>query len=361
MRSISGQLTKELIDSIGDKSVASADAYIVHNYRELMHIVAHLSFLNKDYLLFYRGQGRDFRNKVNDSTIYPTIYRGEQLSQKELNLKFGILDRASEQLCSLLEDNKIEGCKEVAHYKYVQWSILQHYEVCSTPLLDLTHSLRVACSFAFLASNTGDPYVFVFGLPYVTNRISTNSEQEMVNVRLLSISPPDALRPYFQEGYLAGTEEITTNFTSKNELDFKNRLIAKFRLKRDQFWGEGFESIPKSALYPDNDQFEGLCTQLLNDLNDPAKSLVLGKFLQESHDLEGVVMAEARLRQSKVYSLSDASTLLQQHAVIDDKSRNQFDNIRLFRKRVVFQPANIKAHEIVDGLKKVRSINLNLR
>ncbi len=31
MRSISGQLPKELVDSIGDKSVASADAHIVHN------------------------------------------------------------------------------------------------------------------------------------------------------------------------------------------------------------------------------------------------------------------------------------------------------------------------------------------
>lgn len=63
-------------------------------------------------------------------------------------------------------------------------------------------------------------YVYVFGFPYITNRISRNSEHDLINVRLLSICPPTALRPYFQEGYLAGTDEVTTNFDSKSELDF---------------------------------------------------------------------------------------------------------------------------------------------
>ena len=110
--------------------------------------------------------------------------------------------------------------------KYVQWSILQHYEVCATPLLDLTHSLLVACSFAFL-SGASEPLVLVFGLPFFTNRISINSEHDLVNVRLLSICPPEALRPYFQEGYLAGTDGVLAEFDSKTELDFANRLVAK--------------------------------------------------------------------------------------------------------------------------------------
>jgi hypothetical protein len=39
------------------------------------------------------------------------------------------------------------------------------------------------------------------------------------NVRLLSICPPDALRPCFQEGYLAGTGEVTTDYAlSKDDL-----------------------------------------------------------------------------------------------------------------------------------------------
>ena len=70
----------------------------------------------------------------------------------------------------------------------MQWSILQHYEVCGTPLIDFTHSFRVACSFAQLENESDRAYIYVFGLPYITNRISINSEHDLINIRLLSIS-----------------------------------------------------------------------------------------------------------------------------------------------------------------------------
>jgi len=47
-------------------------------------------------------------------------------------------------------------------------TILHHYSVCDTPSLDLTHSLRVACSFAQLSSRDARAYVFVLGLPYLS-------------------------------------------------------------------------------------------------------------------------------------------------------------------------------------------------
>lgn len=78
----------------------------------------------------------------------------------------------------------------------------------------------------------------MFGFPYLTNRISFNSEHDIVNIRLLSICPPEAYRPHFQEGYLAGTDEITDNYERKIELDFNNRLIIKFELPVEKtFWG----------------------------------------------------------------------------------------------------------------------------
>jgi hypothetical protein len=58
-------------------------------------------------------------------------------------------------------------------------TILHHYSVCDTPSLDLTHSLRVACSFAQLSSRDARAYVFVLGLPYTTNRISINTKKEV--------------------------------------------------------------------------------------------------------------------------------------------------------------------------------------
>lgn len=114
-----------------------------------------------------------------------------------------------------------------------------------------------------LNNSNKEAYVYVFGLPYLTNRISVNSEQDIINIRLLSICPPKALRPYFQEGYLAGTDAIITKYDIKSELDFNNRLIAKFEIPNDKsFWGEGFHQIPYDSLYPKNDPIEELCAQI---------------------------------------------------------------------------------------------------
>lgn len=266
MRSITPTLTKELNDRLTSPQVPKAEAFHVSSYRKLMGHVARLSYLNKDYLLFYRGQGSDFTNKAGATTLYPSIYRGDRLSREELDTRFELLARCSRRLREALQKEKPEGYLDVKRRKYIQWSILQHYEVCQTPLLDLTHSLRVACSFALLFDDGKDPYVYVLGLPYLTNRISINSEHDIVNIRLLSICPPDALRPYYQEGYLAGTDDITTEYDSKDELDFNNRLIAKFRISRKAgFWEKGFEPVPEAMLYPKNDRFEEICSAIRAD------------------------------------------------------------------------------------------------
>lgn len=95
-------------------------------------------------------------------------------------------------------------------------------------------------------------FVYVFRLPYYINRISHNSEQDLVNIRLLSISPPKTLRTYFQEGFLVGTEDITYNYgNDKEELDLNNRLIAKFKiLNNPEFWSKEFKRYPKMLFIP---------------------------------------------------------------------------------------------------------------
>jgi hypothetical protein len=98
----------------------------------------------------------------------------------------------------------IEDINKLKKFPELQWSILQHYEVCDTPLLDLKQSLRVAASFA-LNWTSSEGYIFVFALPYPNGTISYFSEEELVIVRLLSVCPSEALRPHFQEGYLVGT------------------------------------------------------------------------------------------------------------------------------------------------------------
>ena len=336
--------------------MASADAYPVSGYRELMHQVSKLSYLNKDYLLFFRGQGRDYRNKANASTFYPTIYRGEKISRKELGMKFGILASSAQQLCDDLRRRNIDAHSDVKRRKCIQWSILQHYQVCATPLLDFTHSLRVACSFALLSSNADHGYVSVFGLPYVTNRISVNSEHDIVNVRLLSICPPDALRPYFQEGYLAGTDEITTEYESKDELDFNNRLIAKFRLQRDDFWDPGFGPIPETALFPRDDQFEDICNKLKTDTDAYAGTSGIGTFLQRWYALESIILSEARTRTAGVYSIREAMDVLLRYELAEPWYRDDLLALRRLRDRVVHEPVKVEEHEIYEGIRRIEHL-----
>ncbi len=180
-----------------------------------------------------------------------------------MEASFESLKRVSKTLSKLFAAKKMDGYRDLKRNEYICWGILQHYGISDTPLLDITHSLRVACSFAQLKNLTNECFVYVFGLPYVTNRISANSEHDIINIRLLSICPPDALRPYFQEGYLSCTWNITTEYDNKTDLDFKNRLIAKFRIPNTKaFWGRGFSAIPEQVLYPKGDKVENLCKNL---------------------------------------------------------------------------------------------------
>jgi len=245
----------------------------VQTYHELVRKVAQLSFLNKDYLLFYRGQDQDYQNKAGSSTFYPNIYRKEILTSQEIRARFELLDVATYKLIEAFENEKLDGRTDIRRKQYIAWSILQHYGVCDTPLLDFTHSLRAAATFAQYNNQEERGIVAVFGLPYNTNRITYNSEHDLAIVRLLSICPPLALRPYFQEGYLAGTMDITRDYVDASELDFNNRLLAKFSIPNDQsFWGKDYEGIPEHLLFPPDDRMAEICervkTRVVNEMKN---------------------------------------------------------------------------------------------
>lgn len=354
MRPITGTPTQELKVFLGNQEVAKAEAFPVSSFRKLMDHVARLSYLNKDYLLFFRGQDTDYTNKAGASTLYPSIYRGDRLPREELEARFDLLLSASRRLSDALQKEKLEGYLDVKRRKYIQWSILQHYEVCQTPLLDLTHSLRVACSFAFLSENKSDPYLYVFGLPYLTNRISINSEHDIVNIRLLSICPPDALRPYYQEGYLTGTDDITTDYDSKDELDFNNRLIAKFRLSRNKsFWGMGFKSVPESILYPKKDRFKEICSSIQTEVGTEIDPSYLGRFLQEWIGLESMLLSIARNYQERVFSLKEAVIVLSKKEILPIEFQKQLDDLRQLRNLAVHDSKRLASNDLAQALRKV--------
>jgi hypothetical protein len=231
---------------------------------------------------------------------------------------------------------ELDGQQEVSRKPLIQWSILQHYEVCATPLLDLTHSIRVACSFGQAAAKGRHAYVSVFGLPYVTNRISSNSEHDLVIVRLLSICPPAALRPYFQEGYLAGTADITTDYEDKSELDFNRRLVAHFEIPAGpSFWGAGLSRVGDDELYPPEDSIRDLCASIDVGVTVGPEPESLGTFVAAWTGLEQLLVSLAQQQEERVLTLGQAMKTLRNRRRLSEAAFAELDQLRQLRNRVV--------------------------
>jgi hypothetical protein len=240
----------------------------VETYDDLVKDVAQILHRNRNYVLFYRGQINDYKTE-GKTTILPSIYR-KKPDEKRLMLKerFDTLQLKTEGLKKLFRNStkKYAGTSLLNKYPEIAWSLLQHYEICDTPLLDLTHSLHVACSFAFDRNEGETGIIYILGMPWQTDAIGYNTFEELVNLRLLSVCPPQAQRPFFQEGYLAGPfpNYQLDNPKRVEQFDFSRRLIAKFEIPMNykNFWGHGFSMIPREKLYQDNDEIKRICEHL---------------------------------------------------------------------------------------------------
>lgn len=243
-----------------NKEIRESTPTEIPNFRELVKAVAKIANHNPDYSLFFRGQAKDYKLNSGSSSFYPTIFRspGRSLTTKELEERYQTLENCSIDLVVKLDDLEIDNINKLKKFPELPWSILQHYEVCGTPLLDFTHSLRVAASFA-LNDAEDSANIFVFAFPYPNGTISYSTEEELLNVRLLSACPAEALRPHFQEGYLLGSFPPRVK-RKQPFLDFGRRLIAKFEIPKKTFWGKDFHAIPRKALYPLDDEIEAICT-----------------------------------------------------------------------------------------------------
>jgi hypothetical protein len=361
MREIRPALTPELEAHCGGTPVWRAPAFPLSTFRALVEHVARLAYANRDELLFFRGQDKDYQSKAGGTTLYPSIYREDALATRELRHRFDMLEQAARILAEKFKTTG-EGHRELRQKKYIQWGVLQHYEVVPTPLLDLTHSLRVACSFAQIRSKDAACYVYAVGLPYVTNRISINSEHDIVNIRLLSICPPQALRPYFQEGYLAGTTDVTTDFDSKTEVDFRNRLVAKFEIPRAQgFWGPGFNQIPETALYPRGDKILNLCNELKAELRDELRPGDVGAFIKEWAALEEYLLMTARQLTQRNVSVREAISVLAKNRILTPEQARQVDSLRSLRNTVVHQPDKVQSTAVSEWLPLLQELASSIR
>lgn len=236
----------------------------VHSFLALAQKIADLQFNNPQYVFLFRGQSKDYMNKFNNSSLKPSLFRPEHgeirpPSNAVLSQRFQLLAEAERLLVDRYGQIKeFRGDIKLKRQRILRWSILQHYEICYTPLLDVTQSLRVAGSFASepLADQS---FIYVLGVPQLSGSLTASSEAGLQIVRLAGVCPPVALRPHIQEGYLLGEYPDMPDFNQKQhykafEIDFGRRLLAKFVFDPKTFWqSEDFPKINRSALYPNAD------------------------------------------------------------------------------------------------------------
>ncbi|RSJ69885.1 FRG domain protein [Streptococcus oralis] len=355
-----GQTTRDVTSFVRSHSIN------IETFHDLIMEIAELSYKNPDVMLFYRGQNNNYI-KTKYATLYPTIYRSN--SEKDINFDFDILEKTSTLLMTELEkDNNVdkEEIKELKKIKLLQYSILQHYEVCKTPLLDLTQSIKVACSFAILDNKDKTGYIYVLGMPYVNGRISVDSEDYITNVRLLSISSSSSKRPFFQEGYLVQTEFASNADIEKGELDFNRRIVAIYKFKNTKkFWGSE-RPIEKGNLYPEEDTMKDICDRLKERKydyigNEDNNGNLIGTFLTLWNLLEDEIRNTTQLNDLQ----KGLKVLVNGRNKVNEDERQKIDEIRRFRNKLVHNTNDVSGkdldNKIIDLKNLLRELNIKFK
>lgn len=233
----------------------------IYSYEELLSKISALNFYNPSLQIFFRGQGNDYYSKGKNgkplrSNLYPSLLRNLPMDltkrREKIKERIGKLTKAEELLKERLKDGYIH------RHRLVRWAILQHYEVCKTPLLDVTSYLQTAVSFALL-SGSKEGFLYAIGLPHQTGPLSVSIESMTQLVDLSKLCPPEAARPHYQHGLLVGdyptgldASELVTH-APRVSGNFSCRLLSKFHLKNTHEWvGKHFFPTPTAILYPDD-------------------------------------------------------------------------------------------------------------
>lgn len=244
--------------SVSCGKVRLNEGVAVVSYLDLATRIAELQYKNRDFVLLFRGQAREYKNRKRYCSLKPSLFRpknGTNPSSAMLTARFHRLRDAEHHLVNAYAAEGLPGLSRFKRQPILRWSILQHYEVCDTPLLDVTHSLRIAASFASDGA-AGEAFIYVLGVPNLSGAVTASAEAGIQIVRLSSVCPPSALRPHIQEGYLLGEYPDMSGYDQKqhyeaHEIDFGRRLVAKFRFDPQTFWSNAaFPKVERDALYP---------------------------------------------------------------------------------------------------------------
>jgi len=256
-------------------NIRSDPGVLVSSYLDMAKKVAELQFRNREFVLLFRGQTSDHKTRAGLTTLRPSIFRPktgrELIGQTTLAERLELLGEAEALLTAKFKEQNGLGRTRVERQRLLRWAILQHYDVCDTPLLDVTQSLRIAASFA--AHNAAESFVYAFAIPNLSGTVTVSAETGIQVVRLSGACPPSAIRPHIQEGYLLGEyPEIASIAQARaykpGQFDFWRRLLVKFRFRTSAFQRDAnFPLVKHEALHPKGrswfeDAISDVCNQV---------------------------------------------------------------------------------------------------
>ncbi|MCM2275660.1 MAG: FRG domain-containing protein [Candidatus Didemnitutus sp.] len=156
-----------------NKEIRNGQGRDIRSFPSLAHAVASLSFYNRDHVLLFRGQGEDFRNLDDNTSIQPKIFRGYRNELRFewhaiINDRYMRLVRAEELLVEAWKRNKLPDQLRIERHRSIRWAVIQHYEICATPLLDVTQSLRIAATFALRNAVDDEAFLYVLAVPQIS-------------------------------------------------------------------------------------------------------------------------------------------------------------------------------------------------
>lgn len=259
------KLPEDLLNHFGKQnplSVRSGEPFKVSSFSDLVKWSAQVSCLNPEVTILYRGQNDEKNENADKTLLLPSLYRWrnrQKPTDEEVQKRANQLNKTCEKLIEVAQSMVDEGLNpndinfdQLKKRPSLQWGVLQHYGYCSTPYLDVTQSLRMACMFALDGAEVASrPCVYMLGMPYITDKFFRDSGSELMVVRLLSAMPPVAKRAYFQEGYLVGSEFDLKKYSSKH--DVAQRLLAKFELIGDKGdWISQVSTFSRSDIYSED-------------------------------------------------------------------------------------------------------------
>jgi len=249
----------------GQLCVISTSPLVPNNYSELCDLVAKLAYFNRRYVLFFRGQDKEYKFKSRFPTIYPNYFRKLLMKQNPADQLKKVLDENSNKLKRKIHVRKIRfhGSFYVVGNELLRFALLQHYEICDTPLIDLTQSLYVAASFALLPPVGEDERGYREGIVYVialprNNKIYRDDVSDNIFLtNLVGITPPQAKRPYRQEAYSVTSSNLNLELIGDiSHFDLAGRVVCKFKVNNsDEFWNCGMNPMTREFLLPEDDKF----------------------------------------------------------------------------------------------------------